>query len=49
MNECAYCEEPFDTEPVRDLDEVAWRGIEQAKTWCSAECRDNYSERASAS
>ena len=44
-HECAYCDEEFSTEPVRDLDEVTWRG-DQARTWCSEECMVKYAERA---
>ena len=33
------------TAPVRDETEAFWMG-DQATVWCSAECRDNYAERA---
>jgi hypothetical protein len=43
--ECAYCERTFATPPVRDEIEVFWLG-DQAKVWCSEDCRDSYAERA---
>ena len=42
--ECAYCDEEFTTEPVRDPEEVAWRG-EQARTYCSEECSVKHAEQ----
>ena len=45
MYECAYCDVIVYAEPVRDLDEVTWRGA-QARIWCSEECMVKYAERA---
>lgn len=42
--ECAYCEEEFTTEPVRNADEVAWRGA-WATIWCSEECMIKHAEQ----
>jgi hypothetical protein len=44
--ECAYCEEKFTAEPVRDPHAVAWFGLEWAQIWCSEECMVKYAERA---
>jgi len=43
--ECVYCDKEFTTEPVRDPDEVAWRGL-WARIYCSEECMVKYGERA---
>lgn len=44
--ECAYCEEEFTAEPIRDPHAVAWFGLEWAQIWCSEECMVKYAERA---
>lgn len=45
MYECIYCDREFATEPVRDLEDVTWRG-DQARVYCSQECMVRYAERA---
>jgi hypothetical protein len=41
--ECDYCGRLFTTEPVRDPEEITWRGL-WARIWCSEECMIKHAE-----